>query len=75
MTKFFCDHRTRKYLEQLSPEDRQLWRKWQIGWCCIYCAVLAVLVGTAFLLPGSADTQLAGSSTTEHASVRLSGLK
>ncbi|MGY4629133.1 hypothetical protein ACVWY3_006889 [Bradyrhizobium sp. USDA 4486] len=77
MTKHLVvDCRTKAYLEYLRPEDQELWRKWQIGWCCVYSAGLAALIAVGLLLLGSADTQVAkGASATQQVSVRLDRLR
>ncbi|TYO62706.1 hypothetical protein FXV83_31310 [Bradyrhizobium hipponense] len=60
MIEYLEPHR-RKYLEELSLEDRKLWRRWQIGWSLVYSAVLLVLIGVGYL--GPKDTEIAQSSS------------
>lgn len=61
MVDYLEPHR-RKYLDELSPGDRKLWRRWQIGWSLAYSAVLLVLIGVGYPLAGSKDTEIARSS-------------
>ncbi|MDA9489508.1 hypothetical protein XI08_10075 [Bradyrhizobium sp. CCBAU 11361] len=76
MVEYLEPHR-RRYLDELSPGDRKLWRRWQIGWSLAYSAVLLVLIGVGYLLAGSKDTEIAQSSSPgQHARiVRFGGSK
>jgi len=73
----YLEPQTRKYLGGLGPEDRKLLRKWQIGWCLIYSAVLLALIGVGHFLPGPAGTEVAQSTSSgQHLQiVRLGGSK
>jgi len=73
----YLEFHRRKYLEELSPADRKLWRRWQIGWSLAYSAVLLVLVGAGYLQAGAKDTEIAQSSASgQHAQiVRFGGSK
>ena len=33
----------KRYVQDMSPEERKVWRRWQIRWTCVYAVVLAVL--------------------------------
>lgn len=62
MIEYLEPHR-RKYLDELSPVDRKLWRRWQIGWSLADSAVLLVLIGVGYLRAGPKDTEIAQSSS------------
>lgn len=73
----YLEPQRRKYLGELSPEDRKLWRRWQIGWCLVYSAVLLALIGVGYLLPGSTNNEIAQSRSSgqDVRIVRFGGLK
>jgi hypothetical protein len=73
----YLEPQARKYLGGLSPEDRKVLRKWQIGWCFIYFAFLLALFGVVHFLPGAANIEVAQSTSSgQHLqTVRLDGSK
>ena len=55
----------KKFLQEMSPEERSTYRRWQSLWVCIYAAVAVVLFGIASFMPGPRDTEIARSSSTQ----------
>ena len=54
----------RRYIQNLSPEDRRTWRQWQAGWICFYLLMATTLFGIGSYLP-SRNAELAQSLPTD----------
>jgi negative regulator of sigma E activity len=50
----------KRYVQDMSPEQRKVWRRWQTRWTCFYAVVLAVLIGIGFF-NATEDTEFAQS--------------
>jgi hypothetical protein len=48
----------KRYVQNLSPEDRKTWRRWQAGWLGFYVVLIASLFGISFLIAQKADIEL-----------------
>jgi hypothetical protein len=54
----------KRYVQDLSPEDRRTWRRWQAGWFGFYVVVITSLIGISLLVPRQANTELAETTVT-----------
>jgi hypothetical protein len=54
----------KRFVQNMSPEEKMAWRRWRSLWFCIYAAVFVVLFGIANFLPAPRDTQVAQSAST-----------
>jgi hypothetical protein len=51
----------RKYLQDMSPEGRSAWRRWQVWWICFYAAVVVAIACISSMLPAPRDIEVAQS--------------
>jgi hypothetical protein len=51
----------KKYLQDISPQARSAWRRWQVWWIFFYAVVMIALGCIAGLLPAPGDIEVAQS--------------
>ena len=52
----------KRYVQDMTPEERRAWREWQAWWTCLYAVVIGALIGIGTFIPRSDDTELAQSA-------------
>ena len=40
-----------RHMQNLTPDDRKIWRQWQAGWICFYLLLATALFGIGSYAP------------------------